>query len=227
MTLDRRKSVWLDAHHTIACGNPRQQAENEKRKGEDRMAEKNKLGTKIAQVRESRKLSPQDLADRTELPIELIKQLESGELVPSLSPLIKIARALGVRLGTFLDDGDNIGPVLSHAGDRAKVVRFSDKARPAHSDLDFYALASDKTGRHMEPFLIDIYPSSAKEIHLSAHEGEEFIYVLAGDVEISYGKEKFSLKEGDSIYYDSIVSHNVHCLGDKQAKILAVVYAPF
>ena len=191
------------------------------------MAEKNKLGTKIIQLRESRKLSQQDLSDRTELSIDLVKQLESGELVPSLSPLIKIARALGVRLGTFLDDEDNIGPVVSRAGDRAKVVRFSDKAAPSHSDLDFHTLASDKTGRHMEPFLIDIYPSSAKEIHLSAHEGEEFIFVLTGDVEISYGKEKFSLNEGDSIYYDSIVPHNVHCLKDAPAKILAVVYAPF
>lgn len=191
------------------------------------MAEKNKLGTKIVQLRESRKLSQQELSDRTELSIDLVKQLESGELVPSLSPLIKIARALGVRLGTFLDDEDNIGPVLSRAGDREKVVRFSDKATPSHSDLDFYSLAADKTGRHMEPFLIDIYPSSAKEIHLSAHEGEEFIFVLTGDVEISYGKAMFQMKEGDSIYYDSIVSHNVHCLGDKPAKILAVVYAPF
>jgi transcriptional regulator with XRE-family HTH domain len=191
------------------------------------MAEKNKLGAKIVQLRESRKLSQQDLSDRTELSLDLVKQLESGELVPSLAPLIKIARALGVRLGTFLDDDDNIGPVVSLAGDRAKVVRFSDKKSTDNSDLDFYSLAADKTGRHMEPFLIDIYPSSAKEIHLSAHEGEEFIFVLAGDVGISYGKDLFTLKEGDSIYYDSIVTHNVHCLGDKPAKILAVVYAPF
>jgi transcriptional regulator with XRE-family HTH domain len=191
------------------------------------MSEKNKLGMKIVQLRESRKLSQSDLAERTELPQGLIAQLESGELIPSLSPLIKIARALGVRLGTFLDDEQNIGPVLSRAGERAKVVRFSDKAKASESDLDFYSLASDKSGRHMEPFLIDVYPSSAKQIHLSAHEGEEFIFVLAGEVEISYGKENFLLKEGDSIYYDSVVSHNVHSKGDGPAKILAVVYAPF
>lgn len=190
------------------------------------MSEKNKLGSKIVQLRESRKLSQADLAERTELSADLISQIESGELIPSLSPLIKIARALGVRLGTFLDDEQNIGPVVSRTGDRAKVVRFSDKAKAQESDLDFYALASDKTGRHMEPFLIDIFPSSAKQIHLSAHEGEEFIFVLAGEVEISYGKEVFSLAEGDSIYYDSIVSHNVHCKGNVPAKILAVIYAP-
>jgi len=191
------------------------------------MTEKNRLGGKIALVRESRKLSQQDLADRSELRIELISQIESGELIPSLSPLIKIARVLGVRLGTFLDDADNVGPVISKEESRAKVVRFSDKEHPGHSDLDFYSLASDKTGRHMEPFVIDVYPSSANDINLSSHEGEEFIFVLAGSIEVSYGRESYQLSKGDSIYYDSIVAHNVHCHGNTPAKILAVVYAPY
>jgi transcriptional regulator with XRE-family HTH domain len=191
------------------------------------MAEKNKLGAKIVQMRESRKLSQVELAERAELKTELIQQIEAGELIPSLSPLIKIARVLGVRLGTFLDDHENIGPVVNRAGDRAKVVRFSDKNHAAHSDMDFYSLAADKSGRHMEPFVIDVHASSAKEIILSAHEGEEFIYVLTGSIEISYGKEIYKLEEGDSIYYDSIVAHNVHSKGDKDARILAVVYAPF
>jgi len=191
------------------------------------MTEKNRMGEKITRVRESRSLTVQDLADRTELRVELIRQIESGELIPSLSPLIKIARVLGVRLGTFLDDADNVGPVISKADSRAKVVRFGDKDHTGSSDLDFYSLASDKTGRHMEPFVIDVYPSSAKDVKLSTHEGEEFIFVLDGQVEICYGKEVYRLSKGDSIYYDSIVSHNVHSFGDAPAKILAVVYAPF
>ena len=80
------------------------------------MAEKNKLGVKVTQIRESRTISRGELAERAELKEELIAQIESGELIPSLSPLIKIARVLGVRLGTFLDDMDNIGPVVSRAG---------------------------------------------------------------------------------------------------------------
>ncbi|HEY1406080.1 MAG TPA: cupin domain-containing protein [Spirochaetota bacterium] len=191
------------------------------------MAEKNKLGAKVAQIRESRKISRDELAERAELKGELIAQIESGELIPSLSPLIKIARVLGVRLGTFLDDQDNIGPVISRSGEREKVVHFSDKSRAGNSDLDFFALASDKTGRHMEPFIIDIHASSENNVVMSTHEGEEFIYVTSGEVEISYGKEKYLLKEGDSIYYDSIVAHNVHSHGGKDARIIAVVYTPF
>jgi len=191
------------------------------------MAEKNRIGLKVEQIRESRKISRQELAERAELDGELIAQIESGELIPSLAPLIKIARVLGVRLGTFLDDLDNIGPVVTRANDRRKMMMFSEKSHAGSSDLDFAALASDKTGRHMEPFVIDIHPSSAREVVLSAHEGEEFIFVLSGEVEISYGRETYRLAEGDSIYYDSIVSHNVHCKGDGEARILAVVYTPF
>ena len=188
---------------------------------------KNRIGMKVEQIRESRKISRQELAERSELKTELIDRIESGELIPSLSPLIKIARVLGVRLGTFLDDLENIGPVVTRADDQRKVVRFSDKSQAENSALDFFSLAADKTGRHMEPFLIDIHPSAEQEIVLSAHEGEEFIFVLSGGVEISYGKETYCLEPGDSIYYDSIVSHNVRCSSSADARILAVVYTPF
>ncbi len=191
------------------------------------MAEKNNIGVKVAQIRESRKISRQELAERSELDTGLIDRIEAGELIPSLSPLVKIARVLGVRLGTFLDDQEHIGPVLTRSGDRPKAVMFSEKGRAGRADLDFHALGADKTGRHMEPFVIDIHPSSAREIVLSAHEGEEFIFVLSGTVEVSYGRETYLLEEGDSIYYDSIVSHNVHCKSDRDARILAVVYTPF
>ena len=79
----------------------------------------------------------------------------------------------------------------------------------------------------MEPFLIDIKPSSTHEPILSSHEGEEFIFVLKGSVKINYGKETHVLLTGDSIYYDSIVDHLVSALNGDPAQIVAVVYTPF
>jgi len=79
----------------------------------------------------------------------------------------------------------------------------------------------------MEPFVITIEPADTKQLLLSSHEGEEFIYVMEGVVKIIYGKDEYLLNEGDSIYYDSIVEHLV-CAGNNQtSKILAVVYSPF
>ena len=187
----------------------------------------NKLGEKIRQVRTMRNVTVSELAERSGIAETVIDQIENGELVPSLSPLIRLARTLGVRLGTFLDDLEEIGPVVTRKGEQTKVVRVSDKADRHVSDLDFFSLAHGKAGRHMEPFMIEIAASSASNVKPSSHEGEEFIYVLSGIVEVLYGKDRFTLETGDSIYYDSIVAHHVHAAGGQAARILAVVYAPF
>jgi quercetin dioxygenase-like cupin family protein len=60
----------------------------------------------------------------------------------------------------------------------------------------------------------------------SAHEGEEFIHVLAGNMAVEYGASSYQLAAGDSIYYDSIVPHSVTCADSNPVKILAVIYTP-
>jgi len=73
---------------------------------------------------------------------------------------------------------------------------------------------------------VELLPESAVEKSLSSHEGEEFIVVHSGRVEIVYGKEVHQLDAGDSIYYNSVVPHYVACLGDTPAAIYAVLYFP-
>ena len=165
------------------------------------------LGSKIKGIRESRNLSVEEIAESSGLTVDQINSIENDENLPSLGPLIKIARAMGVRLGTFMDDNDALGPVICRAKDREKEssISFSNGAVDARKHMEYHPLAQQKAGRHMEPFVIDINPEDKTEFNLSAHEGEEFIYVMNGEVEIEYGKEKYTLHEGDSIFYDSIV----------------------
>jgi transcriptional regulator with XRE-family HTH domain len=192
------------------------------------VSDKNIIGLKIRQLRESREMSKEDLAEASESSLELIENIEDGEVVPSLAPLIKIARALGVRLGTFLDDAPQKGPVMVKDGKSEQVIYFSGQENETkESALEFYALASGKSDRHMEPFIIDVDLHDDDNFKLLAHEGEEFIYVLEGDIEIVYGQEKYVVSKGDSIYYDSVVPHHLHAHGENQAKILAVIYTPF
>ena len=77
----------------------------------------------------------------------------------------------------------------------------------------------------MEPFIIDIIPDEKNKPLKSSHEGEEFIYVLEGNVTVHYGNDIFELGKGDSIYLDSIVSHLVTTDTNK-ARILGIVYVP-
>ena len=78
----------------------------------------------------------------------------------------------------------------------------------------------------MEPFLIDIKPSSSSKLTASSHEGEEFLYVLKGSITVLYGLDEFVLNTGESIYYDSIVEHLVTSANNDPAQVLAVVYTP-
>jgi transcriptional regulator with XRE-family HTH domain len=187
----------------------------------------NQVGEKIRQLREIKEMSIEELATKSQISVELVERLESGALIPSLTPLLKIAKALDVRLGTFLDDAPQTGPVVVKSGKSENVIRFSGKnSNLKESALDFYSLASGKSDRHMEPFVIDVHPPKSEDYKLSSHEGEEFIYVMDGEIEVLYGKETYLVSEGDSIYYDSVVPHDLHAHGGEDAKILAVVYAP-
>lgn len=190
------------------------------------MENKNSLGKKVQLFREMRNLSLEEVSKRSGLCIDEIEKIEKGDLIPSLTPIIKIARVLGTRLGSFLDDDENLGPVVTRKETHTSITRFSNRDGAVSSDLDFFSLAQNKTSRHMEPFLIDIHPLSEKEYRMSSHEGEECIYVLSGSIEVKYGSETHVLNEGDSIYYDSIVEHHVHSASGEAARILAVIYTP-
>lgn len=189
------------------------------------MSDKN-IGKKIKAFREFRKIERADLAIQANLDEAQLAQIEEKGSVPSLGHLIKLSRAFGVRIGTFLDDQEQIGPVIVKAGTEKSSSSFSTNDDSTREHLNFFSLAQAKAGRHMEPFIVEIEPNSDSDYKLSTHEGEEFIYVLEGAVEINYGKDVYQLEKGDTIYIDSVVAHNVHAAGSEMAKILAVVYTP-
>lgn len=185
------------------------------------------VGPKIKGMREFKHISLEEMSQRSGLSVEQISSIENDQYLPSLGPLIKIARALGVRLGTFLDDNNELGPVVCRAEKSTSGISFSNDSVEARQNMVYHSLARQKTGRMMEPFVIDVQPSKETHFKLSSHEGEEFIYVLEGQIEVDYGKDTYRLSEGDSIFYDSIVEHHVHGVAEKAARILAVVYIPF
>ncbi len=209
------------------------------------MSAEQSVGERILRVRESRNVTREVLSERSGLDISFIQRLEDGHVSPDLAPLVKIARALGVRLGTFLDDGKELGPVVVRSGSGRRAFRAAGgsattaasirSTEGAVTPVAFFSLAADKSGRHMEPFYLEISPEGAgagEEIAAgatasSSHEGEEFLYVLSGQASVLYGKERFELGAGDSIYYDSIVPHRVISSGAGIATLIGVVYAPF
>ena len=184
------------------------------------------VGEKIKALRENKSITIEELAQRSGLAIEQVERIENNIDLPSLAPLIKIARVLGVRLGTFLDDQEENGPVVCRRKEAKDTISFSNNAIHSRKHMEYHSLSKSKADRHMEPFIIDVTPTHDNDFVLSSHEGEEFIMVMEGIMEISYGKDTYQLEEGDSIYYDSIVPHHVHAHEGQAGKILAVIYTP-
>ncbi len=183
------------------------------------------LGNRVAEFREKRGLSVDDLAGRTGLEPDFLRAVEQDDLYPSLGPLLKIARSLGVRLGTFLDDQVTSDPLIRRMADRQQQFT-THRGAKAPAEVVFYSLGMGKSDRHMEPFYIEMLPESGKEKPLSSHEGEEFIVVISGEVELFYGQEQYTLLPGDSVYYNSVVPHHIGCKGENKAEIYAVLYFP-
>lgn len=188
-----------------------------------REMEEVRVGERIKALREQKGLSLKDLADLTGFSTALLSQMENHLLSPSLGTLIKLARAFGVRVGDFLGETEGEPFTIVRKDERRKVSRFASKEGVKYG-YSYESLGFEKKDRKMEPFIVTLEPATVKTAKTSVHEGEEFIFVLEGEMEVVLGNHTDVLYPGDSIYYDSTIPHRVQCHQDKITRILAVLY---
>ncbi len=181
------------------------------------------VGEKIKVLRDRRGLSLKDVADRTGFSTALISQMESHLVSPSLGTLIKLAKALDVKVGDFFGETQEEPFAIVRKDERKTVSRFASKEGVKYG-YGYESLGFEKKNRHMEPFIVTLEPATVKTSKTSTHDGEEFIYVLEGEMEVIFGNHKDVLYPGDSIYYDSNIPHRVQCHQEGVTKILAVLY---
>ncbi|RJR18966.1 MAG: XRE family transcriptional regulator [Desulfobacteraceae bacterium] len=181
------------------------------------------VGEKVKAVREARGLSLKDISQRTDLDPELLEQIEQGSLNPPLGTVIKLAKALDMKMG-YLISGEENRPYTIVRKDDRKVVSRYDSKKGKYYGYQYESLAPHKKDRRMEPFLVTLEPSNTKE-ERSSHDGQEFIFVLNGNMEVWLEKEVHVLGPGDAIYYDSSIPHLVKCHGKEATRILAVLNA--
>jgi transcriptional regulator with XRE-family HTH domain len=181
------------------------------------------LGDRILAFRERLGLSQAELAVNSGVDAALVAAVEAGDAFPALGILMKLSRALGQRLGTFVDDQCSPDPLIVRAAERQPGFR-QHVATPDES-IRYFPLGRGKADRHMEPLFIEISPELP--VRLTSHEGEEFLVAVSGQLVIHYGKERHLLEPGDSVYYNSIVPHSVSAGGGASATAYAVIYQPF
>ena len=187
------------------------------------MTKETKVGSRIRTYREKLDMSVYDLATKSGIDEKLVNAIEKGEVLPALGVLTKLSRALGQRLGTFMDDQFKPDPIIT----RASYLESGKVAKEGTNKLGYasHSLALGKPDRHMDPFRIEFTANAPTSP--SSHEGEELIIVLDGTIELTYGPETTVLHAGDTAYYNSVVTHSLRALDGKPASIYGIVFLPF
>lgn len=184
--------------------------------------EKRRLGERIREAREMRGLTLEDLSSRSGVSVDGLERVEANRAIPPLGQLVRLGKALEMKMGYFLSAGVDKPMCVVRSDARPKVARHG-KQRSEQYGYVYESLAPEKINRLMEPFLVTLTPTEFGEF--SSHDGQEFLFVLEGAIRVQVGKEVEVLHPGDSIYYDSSHPHLVKCHGSRPAKILAVIHA--
>ena len=174
------------------------------------------LGEKIKDLRLSCNLTQEELADRCELTKGYISQLENDLTSPSIATLIDILSALGTNLKDFFSENE-----------QEEKISFS-KAEFIEKITDEYTLnwlVPNAQKNNMEPTLISLKAGATTDEDFP-HEGEEFGYVIKGEIVLILGKRKVTVKKGESFYFTPKTVHSIYNKKDTDAEFIWVSSPP-
>jgi len=173
------------------------------------------IGAKIRELRLGLGMTQEDLADRCELTKGYISQLENELTSPSIATLIDILNALGTSLSSFFSDEKDEQVVFKEEN---YFVKETDEQKITW-------LVPNSQKNEMEPILTEIAPRSSTSQDMP-HEGEEFGYVLQGEVVLHLGDKKMRIKEGETFYFSSKKTHFLENDKNQVAKLIWVSSPP-
>jgi transcriptional regulator with XRE-family HTH domain len=177
------------------------------------------VGQHIAQLREERRMTLERLAQVTGFTKGYLSKIENDRKVPPIATLSRIAQALHTDIGSFFQSSPRA------VAREVTVVRASE--RPAVQrggsafGYDYVGLALKRGNKRMDPFIFTFPPRIEKHVFFE-HHGEEFLFVLSGTVEFQVGGEHFTLRKGDSIYFDSSVPHRGWSRGSEATALVVI-----
>ncbi|HOO90144.1 MAG TPA: FAD-binding protein [Syntrophales bacterium] len=174
------------------------------------------FGEKLLRLRESHGWSRESLAQSTGQSPEFIEQCEKNEISPSVSFLLRLSRILDVDPGTFLHESEK----TAIRDQRAK--QFMQRTQ----NYSYQTLTPGAENEHLRSFMITIEPRQAHKPVAYKHEGEEFIYVMEGDLELTLGGKAHKLRPHESIRFNSEIPHKLKSLSNEPTRCLVVLYTP-
>ena len=172
------------------------------------------IGAKLKELRILKGLTQEELADRAELSKGFISQLERDLTSPSIATLMDILQCLGTSIGEFFNETPEEQIVFG------KTDYFEKHDLELKNEIKWIIPNAQKN--MMEPILLTLEPGG-ETYPDNPHEGEEFGYVLQGNISIHIGSKTHKAKKGESFYF---VSDKKHYLSSKAGAVLIWVSSP-
>lgn len=175
-----------------------------------------KLGHNIRKIRKQNKLTLKELSKQTGFSISFLSQLERGKSSATLESLKKISLALNKNPSYFFDDQSNVNQLQEN---EIAEIRTMEQSNILYVDLNKHV-----PNPAFSPLLVTLKPSEGSSGNLFSHDGQEFLYILEGELIVQIGEETHSLKQNESIMFDSNNKHNWYNHTDKTVTFLCIAY---
>ncbi|MDU9005262.1 helix-turn-helix domain-containing protein [Sedimentitalea todarodis] len=182
------------------------------------------IGREVRAFRKQQNMTVADLAKATGLSIGMLSKIENGNTSPSLTTLQTLAHVLSVPLTAFLRRFEETrSAVHTQSGRGVEMER--EGTRAGHQYQLLGHIGSNASGVVVEPYLItltetsDVFPTFQ-------HEGIETIYMLEGEIGYRHGSDVYTLKPGDTLFFDADAPHGPELLVELPARYLSVISYP-
>jgi len=172
------------------------------------------VGKKIKKERLKKKMSLDLVANETGFSIDYLKKIESGKKIPPVGALLQIARALEIDSGFFLREQES--------SLRRRIKAYTKRTE----NYAYTTLTPGAENKHLKAFKVTIESMQDHKGVGYQHEGEEFVYVLDGKIEVVVGDHINTLDSGDSLHFNSGIRHKLRNTGETKAELIVVIYGP-
>lgn len=166
------------------------------------------IGDRIKMLRTTQKRTMQEIAEASDLSKSMISKIENNKTVPSVAALVKIAKALGTNISNLLEQDGWVNAIITTRQKALENLTSTDKG------YAIYPYASEYHEKKIQPFLFVARKGEVVPHELS-HEGEEFIYVIKGQMKMQVGEISYLLNGGDSLYFNSVQKHGIMPVSDE------------
>lgn len=178
------------------------------------------IGRKIKELREERGLSLRQLGEKVGVSPSHLQKIETNQITPSITVMLKVAQGFGKELNYFLRKGSGTRDITFTRPRGRTTVAVNEP------NITVELLSVDITDQVFQPMVLWIPPGEKLKPREIVHEGEEWQFCLQGTVQFTIRGETFTLEEGDALHFKSHIYHHWENVGTEVAKLLMVCSPP-